>query len=225
MELVLEEILTPTGAPKTKWRESGEDIAAILASLPGGPTANALLTTGEVPTLTFFGPIPPGLMDGWQLVQAGVNSVAPADAASGGFVAIGRRHLAFSDDRATENLDNAYCTRSDVEEFASHVRVYRDERFPFDASSETDRDPEIEAMALHHILGMMGNPQVCIIYEAIDQNSFREVTYTRNGEPLGNADTDSEPSRIVQNFDFREQLTSQMTSSLFDEDVDPENEE
>lgn len=225
MEQVIEEILTPTGAPEKKWQESGEDIAAILVSRPGGLTGNALLTTGEVPALTFFGPIPPELMEGWQLVQAGVNSVAPADAASGGFVAIGRRHLAFAGDQATETLGKAYCTRRDVGKFASHVRVYRDEQFPFDAASETDRDPEIEAMALHHILGMMGNPKVCMVYEAIDQNSFREVTYNRNGEPLGNADTESEPVRIVQNLDLREQLTSQVTSSLFGEDVDPEDEE
>ncbi|SIN59555.1 hypothetical protein SAMN02745824_0083 [Parasphingorhabdus marina DSM 22363] len=216
LEPIWEELMAPTGSMNPDWQEAGVDVLALLSSRSGGFAGNALLSSGESPSITFFGRIPPKLLKDWQLIHAGENSTEPGEAVSGGFVALGKRHIVFFDGTKTEMLGRAHCTPEGIEDLPSHFRVYRDSRFSFDTTTDEDLDPEIEAMVLMRLFAAIDFPQICVVYEAAGKDMFREVTYNRNGEPLGNVDDGTQLTRIVQNFDLREQLTSKASSSLFD---------
>lgn len=209
---------TPTGPKESGWMENGVDMSAYLATLPGGVSGNALLVSGATPSLEFFGSFPAGILNEWEIVWAGEKSQSPLDSAGGSFVAIGKRHVVFIGNDSMMKKNNGYCTVNEISDVSPLMRVYRDRRFSFDISDEETIEIEAEAMLMHHFFKGIATPGFCVVYRHTDDDRIESSTYNESGQPLGNIDADEKPGTIVQDFDLRKHLTSQIEFSFLDEE-------
>jgi|GEM_PF-1316316 len=220
LEIEMSEALAPTGDPEQGWASKGFDLIGHLQSLPGGIGNNALLSGGELPTLQFFGKIPAGLLDDWEIVQTGSKAVSPAAAKAGTFVVMGPYHIAFMADEQIQKA-NAHCLKEPIEKATDYLIVYRYSGSSFDLDDDASIDAESEAIVISSMISNFGLPVFCTIYRRQQDGSFVTLSYTPEGRPLGNMDDESDRSKIVSTFDLFEQLNGHYVSLFADEESPP----
>lgn len=217
--------VTPTGPAEKGWSKKGVDIDAYLDELPGKISGNALLTPGLAPSLEFRTAVPENILDGWEIVYRGSESLDPVQAAIGQFIAIGPRHVVFIGDSGTDKIDTAFCMSEPLINPMTVVQIYRDTEYSFDQKSEEDIQIEAEALMMSHMMNVVPIPQLCILYRKGPAGTFQQLVYDRKGRPLGNMSDADDVTRVVQQFDLRSQLTSKVDLSVFGSDgIDADSE-
>ncbi len=207
--------LVPTGEAEADWNSRGLDLRKHIESLPGGIANNALLTLGEVPSLEFFGKIPADILADWEFIQAGPKAVSPLEAKGGVFVAIGPNHVVFEAEDDIQN-GNARCMKYPVERASDHVTVYRYSATPFDPDS--DASLEAEAILMYYMVGSLGAPPICSMFQRDQEGLLQSLTYTTDGRPLGLMDDHGDRLEIVSEVNLYGQLNANYTGMFPDDE-------
>ena len=113
---------------------------------------------------------------------------------------------------------NARCMKYPVERASDHVTVYRYSATPFDPDSDASLEAEAEAIVMYYMVGSLGAPPICSIFQRDPEGLLQSLAYTTDGRPLGLMDDDGDRLEIVSEVNLYGQLNANYTSMFTDDE-------